>query len=98
MLIGLHAFYSDHTLLQVRSFQLESMLKHEIMVMACQVGPLHLTLTQINSMNCIAKNKCPDSQKLDTGPRGEIFNATSHVSRLALTCIFLHSFSLIYSM
>ena len=34
--------------------------KHEIMVLACQVGPLHLKLTQINSeMKCIAKNKCP---------------------------------------
>ena len=32
----------------------------------CQVGSFHLKLTQINSeMNCIAKNKCPDSQKLD---------------------------------
>ena len=49
-----------------------SMKKHEIMVLACQVGPFHLTLTQINSeMNCIAKNKCPDSQKLDTRRRGE---------------------------
>ena len=66
------------------------------MVLACQAGPFHLTLTQINSeMNCIAKNKCPESQKLDTRRRGE--NATSHVSRAA-TCIFLHSLSLIYSM
>ena len=45
-----------------RSFQLE---KHEIMVLACQVGPFNLRLTQINSeMNFIAKNKCTDSQKL----------------------------------
>ena len=36
--------------------------KHEIMVLACQVGPLHLKLTQINSeMKCIAKNKCPEN-------------------------------------
>ena len=35
----------------VRSFQLE---KHEIVVLTCQVGPFHLTLTQINSeINCI---------------------------------------------
>ena len=68
------------------------------MVLACQVGPFHLALTQINSeMNCIAKNKCPESQKLDTRRRGENLNATSHVSR-ATTCIFLHSLSLIYSM
>ena len=36
---------SDHVLLRVCSFQLE---KHEIMVLACQVGPFHLRLTQIN--------------------------------------------------
>ena len=35
-----------------------SLAKYEIMVFACQVGPFHLTLTQINSeMNYIAKNK-----------------------------------------
>ena len=35
-----------------------------------------LTLTQINSeMNCKAKNKCPESQKLDTRRRGENLNA-----------------------
>ena len=35
----------------IRSFQLE---KHEIVVLTCQVGPFHLTLTQINSeINCI---------------------------------------------
>ena len=68
------------------------------MVLAYQVGPFHFTLTQINSeMNCIAKNKCPESQKLVTRRRGEKLNATSHVSRAA-TCIFLHSLSLIYSM
>ena len=40
------------------------MAKYEIMVLAYHVGPFHLTLTQINSeMNCIAKNKCPESQK-----------------------------------
>ena len=49
---------------------------YEIMVLACQVSPFHLTLTQINSdMNCIAKNKCPESQKLDTRRRGENLNA-----------------------
>ena len=38
---------------EVRLFQ------YEIMVLACQVGPVHLTLAQINwEMNCIAKNKC----------------------------------------
>ena len=36
---------SDHVLLRVHSFQLA---KHEIMVLACQVGSFHLTLTQIN--------------------------------------------------
>ena len=69
-------------------FQWELMAKYEIMVLACQVGPFHLTLTQINlEMNCISKNKCPESQKLDTRCRGE--NATLHVSR-ATTCVFLH--------
>ena len=54
------------------------MKKHEIMVLACQVGPFHLTLTQINSeMNCIAKNKCPESQKLDTRRRRENLIAIS---------------------
>ena len=49
------------------------------MVLACQVGPFHLKLTQINSeMNFIAKNKCPESQKkLDTRCRGENLNSTS---------------------
>ena len=47
------------------------MAKYEIMVLACQVGPLHLTLTQIYSkMNRIAKNKCPENQKLGTRRRG----------------------------
>ena len=70
------------------------MAKYEIMVLACKVGPFLLTLTQINS-EMIDKNKCPESQKLDTRRRGE--NTTSHVSRAA-TCIFLPSLSLIYSM
>ena len=69
------------------------MAKYEIMVLACQVGPFHLKLTQINSeMNCIAKNKCPENQKLDTRRRGENSNVK------ATTCIFLHSLSLHYSM
>ena len=76
----------------------ELMVKYEIMVLACQLGPFHLKLNQINSeMNCIAKHKCPDSQKLDTRRRGEKLNATSHVSRVT-TYIFLHSVSLHYSM
>ena len=39
-----------------------------IMVLACQVDPFHLKLTQINGSerNCIAKHKSPDSQKVDT--------------------------------
>ena len=79
--------------LAIRSLQLE---KHESIVSAFQVGLFHLTLTQIKSeMNCIAKNKCPDSQKLETRRRGE--NFVQRVSRAA-TCIFLHSFSLIYFM
>ena len=42
------------------------MAKYKVMVLAWQVGLFRLTLTQIKSeMNCIAKNKCPDSQKLD---------------------------------
>ena len=65
------------------------MAKFEIMVLACQIGPFHLKLTQINSeMNCIAKHKFTDeSQKLDTRRRGENFNASSHVSK-ATTYIF----------
>ena len=61
--------------LAIRSFQLE---KHEVIVLACQVGSFYLTFTQINSeMNCIAKNKCPDNQKLrdEKRRRGENFNA-----------------------
>ena len=61
-LIGSRALYSDYVLL-LRPFL--SVKKHEIMVLACQVGPSHLTLTQINSeSNCIAKNKCSESQDL----------------------------------
>ena len=48
------------------------MANYDIMVLACQVGLFYLTLTQIKSeMNCIAKNKCPERQKLDTRRRGE---------------------------
>ena len=69
------------------------MVKYEIMVLACQVGPFHLKLTQINSeMNRIAKNKCLENQELDTRCRGEKLNATSN------TCHTLHSVSLHYSM
>ena len=57
------------TLWDVRSTSLSKCFfsaKYEIKVFAYQVGPFHLTLTQINSeMNCITKNKFPESQKLD---------------------------------
>ena len=46
------------------------MAKHEIMVLACQVGPFHLTYQMNSEMNCIATTKCPESQKLDTRRRG----------------------------
>ena len=59
-----------------------------VVVLACQVGLFHHTLTQINSeMNFIAKKKCPDSQKLDT-----IHLNARHVLRLR-TCTCLHSLS-----
>ena len=62
------------------------------MVLATQVGPFYLTLTQINSeMNCIAKKKCPESQKLDTRHRGENLNATSDSSQDQEHVYFLHS-------
>ena len=98
-LIGSRGLYSDHVLWDVRS---TSLAKYEtVMVLACQVVMVlafHLTLTQINSkMNCIAKNKCPESQKLETRRRCENLNATSHASRAA-TCSFFVSLSLIYSM
>ena len=59
-------------------------------IMACQVGPFHLKLTQINlEMNCIAEHKCTDkSQKLNTRRSGENLNATSHASRASTTYIF----------
>ena len=48
----------------------------QIMVLAPQVDPFHLKLTQINSeMNCMAKHKCPDSQKVDTRD-AEVRNST----------------------
>ena len=51
---------------------------YEIMVLACKVGPLHLTLTQMNSeKNCLAKKKFPVSQKLDTRRRSENLIAIS---------------------
>ena len=81
---------------EIRLFRSELMTKYEIVVLACQVGPFHLKVTQINSeMNCIAKHKCPDeSQKLDTRRRGENFNATSHVSRgttyiFCILCLYI---------
>ena len=52
-------------------------------IMACQVGPFHFKLTQINlTMNYIAKHKRIDEGlKLDTRGRIKSLNATSHVSR-----------------
>ena len=94
-LMGSRAVFWSHALALAKSLFSEL---YKIMVLACQVGPFHLMLTQINSeINCIAKNKCPDSQKLDARRRGENLNTKSHVSR-ATTWLFLHSLSLIYSM
>ena len=95
------ALFADHVraTCEVCLFQCELMVKYEIMVVACQIGPFHLKLTQIKSeMNCITKHKCTESQKLDTRRRGENLNATSHVSR-ATTYTFLQSLFLhLYSM
>ena len=75
-LIGLRTLYSDNVLLR-SLFSVELWRTVGNHGLACQVGPFHLTLTKINSeMNCIAKNKCPESQKLDTRRRGENLNAT----------------------
>ena len=75
-LIGSCALYSDLMLLWSTCFFNGEAGNYG--VLACQVGPFHLTLTQINSeMNCIAKNKCPESHKLDTRRRGENLNTTS---------------------
>ena len=65
MLIGSCVLYCDHVLLRVYALlSWNLMAKDEIMVLACQVSPFHLKLTQINpEINCIAKNKCPDSQR-----------------------------------
>ena len=82
---------SDQVLLRVRSFQLQLMAKHEVMVLACQVGPFHLTLIQINSeINCTAKNKCRESQKLDTRRRGENLNA--HLTRAKSNNMYIFAF------
>ena len=73
--------------------------KHEITLLASQVGLFHLTLTQIISeMKCIAKNKCPDSQKLDTTRHETQRWELQQVSRTKTCISFLHSFSLIYFM
>ena len=70
-----------------------------VMALACQVGPFHLMLTQINSeMNFIAKNKCPDSQKLDTRCRGENLIAISDMCQDQEHVYSLHSLFLIYSL
>ena len=69
------------------------------MVWTCQVGPFHLASTQINSeMNCIPKNKCPESQKLDTRRRGENLNSTSHVSRATTSIFAFFVFGIFYVM
>ena len=64
-LIGLRALYFDHVIsveLMVNGINGST----TVMVLAWQV------VIQINSeMNCMAKNKCPDNQKLDTRRRGE---------------------------
>ena len=58
------------------------------MLLACQVCPFHLKLTQINTeMNCIAKNKCPESQKLDKRThRGEL---ERHITRVKSNNIYI---------
>ena len=64
------------------------MVKYKIMVWACQVGPFHFTLTQVNSeMNCMAKNKCPDSQKVDT--RWEL---QRHITRVKSNNMYIFAF------
>ena len=76
-----------------------------VMVVACQVDPFYLALTQINSeMNCLAKNKYHESQKLDTRRRSENFDrdiTTCHEeqqhSMYSLCQGVLHSLSLYYS-
>ena len=67
-------------------------------IMACQVGPFHLKLTQINlEMNCIAKHKCTDeSQKLDAEVRTWM-HMPHHTRHEQVQQIFLHSL-LHYSM
>ena len=95
-LIGSRALYSDHALLLLR-FSVEELYK--IMVLACQVGPFPFASTQINSeMNCIAKNKCPESQKIDTRRRDENLKATTDTCQEQQSVYFWHSLSLIYSM
>ena len=64
----------------------ELMVKYEIMILACQVGPFHLKLTQITSeMNFTAKHKCSMSQKVDTRRRGEKLSVASLCRRLLQT-------------
>ena len=73
-----------------KSLMAKLMVKHEIMVLACQVGLFHLKLTQINSeMNCITKHKCTVSQKLGMGRRGEKFNGTSRIAFCIFALLFV---------
>ena len=80
-LIGSRALYCNRVLLLLllRSSGINGEVRNY--VLAGQVGPFHLTLIQINSeMNCIAKKKCPESQKLDTRHRGE--NLIAHTATI----------------
>ena len=100
-LIGSRALYSDHVVLLLRkkNISVELMAVRLLWFLwfwYCQGGPFHLEFTQINSeMNCIAKHKCPDSQKVDTRRRGEKFNACHSVR--VTQCVF-HSETQSYSL
>ena len=99
-LIGSRALYSDHVLLLFSVELLMVNCTREIMVWVLpgRSVPPHVDSDKPAEMNCIPKNKCPDSQKLNTRRRSENLNALSVTRVKATTCISLHCLSLIYSM
>ena len=66
----------------------ELMAKYKMVVLACQVGPFHLKFNQINSeINCIAKHKITESQKLDTKLERHTIRVKSNTLYFCILCL-----------
>ena len=85
------ALFADHvrTTCEVCLFQCELMVKYEIMVVACQIGPFHLKLTQIKSeMNCITKHKIMYWEP-EAGHETQRWELERHITRVKSNNIYI---------